>query len=53
MTRDNPGVDFDAVMHSKSKIHDVRDHSKLNTTFRSPFIGGSSFTPQLHVLFLV
>lgn len=36
---DNPGVDFDAVMHSKSKIHDVRDHSKLNTTFRSPFIG--------------
>jgi len=40
-TRDNPGVDFKAPMHLRSKIHDVGDHSKLNAMFRSPFIGGS------------
>ncbi|PUZ56554.1 hypothetical protein GQ55_5G329100 [Panicum hallii var. hallii] len=26
-------------MHSRSKIHDVGDHSKLNAMFQSPFIG--------------
>lgn len=51
ITRGNPGVSFDATMHSRSKIHDVGDHSKLNAMFQSPFIGGSSFIPQLPVLF--
>lgn len=51
ITRDNPGVSFDASMHSRNKIHDVGDHSKLNAMFQSPFIGGSSFIPQLPVLF--
>ncbi|XP_066305665.1 uncharacterized protein [Miscanthus floridulus] len=36
---DNPGVSFDATMHSRNKIHDVGDHSKLNAMFQSPFIG--------------
>ncbi|PVH39368.1 hypothetical protein PAHAL_5G486500 [Panicum hallii] len=36
---DNPGVDFKTPMHSRSKIHDVGDHSKLNAMFQSPFIG--------------
>ncbi|XP_002455123.2 uncharacterized protein LOC8078497 isoform X2 [Sorghum bicolor] len=36
---DNPGVSFDASMHSRNKIHDVGDHSKLNAMFQSPFIG--------------
>ncbi|KAG2595465.1 hypothetical protein PVAP13_5KG076200 [Panicum virgatum] len=36
---DNPGVDFKAPMHLRSKIHDVGDHSKLNAMFQSPFIG--------------
>ncbi|OEL30270.1 hypothetical protein BAE44_0008710 [Dichanthelium oligosanthes] len=36
---ENPGVDFKAPMHSRSKIHDVGDHSKLNAMFQSPFVG--------------
>nr|CAB3472114.1 unnamed protein product [Digitaria exilis] len=39
IARDNPGVDFKAPVHSRSKIRDVGDHSKLKTMFQSPFIG--------------
>nr|CAB3476138.1 unnamed protein product [Digitaria exilis] len=39
IARDNPGVDFKAPIHSRSKIRDVGDHSKLKTMFQSPFIG--------------
>ncbi|CAO2199169.1 unnamed protein product [Urochloa humidicola] len=36
---DDPHVDFKAPTHSRSKIDDVGDHSKLNAIFQPPFVG--------------